>query len=91
MLSFITDSWGKISAIIASIFFIIYTYLVKKNAKLDMQNESLKKEIEDIKYDTDKIITIQKKQVEIASAPMPSRDDLYGKLLDISVRTEAKH
>jgi len=91
MLSLITDSWSKIAAIITSIFLIIYTYLVKKNAKLDMQNDSLKKEIEDIKYDADKIITIQKQQAEIASSPMPSRADLYGKLLDISVRTETKH
>lgn len=91
MLSFIAGSWTRISAIIASVFLIIYTYLVSKNSKLGTQNDSLKKEIEDIKHDTDKIITIQKKQVEIASAPMPSRDDLYGKLLDISVRTEIKH
>lgn len=90
MLSLLTDSWTKICAIIASFFLIIYTYLVNRNAKLGTQNDLLKKEIEDIKYDTDKIITIQNKQVEIASSPMPSRDELYGKLLDISVRKETK-
>jgi hypothetical protein len=91
MLSFITGSWATISTLIAGVFFIIYTYLISRNAKLGTQNDSLKKEIEDIKYDTDKIITIQKKQVEIASAPIPSRDELYNKLLDISVRTKTKH
>lgn len=64
---------------------------MSKNAKLSTRNDSLKKEIEDIKHDADKIITIQKKQVEIANTPMSSRDELYGKLLDISVRTETKH
>lgn len=91
MLSFFMGSWTKICALITSVFFIIYTYLVNKNAKLGTQNDSLKKEIEDIKYDADKIITIQKKQVEIASVSMPARDELYSQLLDISVRTETKH
>jgi len=89
MLSYITASWAAISSTIAGIFFMIYTYLVNKNAKLGAKNDSLTKEVQDIKNETDRIIEVQKKQVEIASSPIPSRDELYNRLRDISTRNEA--
>lgn len=91
MLSFIIGSWSRISAIIASVFFIIYTFLVNRNAKLSSRNDLLETNIEEIKSDTNKIIEIQNKQIEIASVPAPSRDELYSQLLAISVRTQKEH
>lgn len=88
MLSFITGSWATISSTIAGIFFMIYTYLVNKNAKLNAKNDFLTKQMQDIKNETDRIIEVQKKQVEIASSPIPSRDELYNRLRDISARDE---
>lgn len=91
MISLIMGSWARISAIIASVFFIIYTFLVSRNAKLSSRNDLLEKNIEEIKGDADKIIEIQNKQIEIASAPAPSRDELYSKLLAISVGAKKEH
>ena len=90
MLSFITGSWSAICATIASIFFMVYTFIVKKNAVLDTKNESLEKQVQDIKNGTDKIIAIQKKQNEIATSPNPSRDELYDRLRDISNSNHSK-
>lgn len=91
MLSFIMGTWSRVGALITSVFFIIYTFLVNRNAKLRSQNDLLEKNIEEIKIDTDKIIDIQNKQIEIASSPFPSRDALYGKLLAISIGTKKEH
>ena len=90
MLSFITGSWSAICATIASIFFMIYTFIIRKNAVLDTKNESLEKQMQGIKNETNKIIAIQKKQNEVASAPNPSRNELYDRLRDISVRNSSK-
>jgi len=86
LISLFIGSWNKIYALISALGIVIYTYLINRNAKLNVENKVLNKEVEDIKSDTDKIVTIQRKQAEIASNPPSSRDDLYKQLRQIAAR-----
>lgn len=87
LISLFIGSWNKIYTLLVGVGVLVYSYLVNRNAKLNVENKALNKEVEDIKSDTDKIVTIQRKQAEIASAPPSSRDDLYKQLRQIAARS----
>lgn len=82
-------SWSKICGIIITLGIFGYSYLVRRNGALGLQNDILIKEKEDIKGEAEKIVTIQKRQAEIASVPSPSRADLYKQLRILANRNKA--
>lgn len=86
LISLIIGSWDRIYALLSGIGIVVYSFLITRNSKLNAENELLNKEVEDIRSDTDKIVTIQRKQAEIASAPPCSRADLYEQLRQIASR-----
>lgn len=90
MLSFIMGSWSRIYAVVTAFGFLVYSYLIRRNASLKIQNEHLTKEVEGVKDSASKIVKIQQAQNEISSAPTPSRDDLYMQLLTPGTRN-TKH
>lgn len=79
-------SWNKIYSLLAAVCIAVYSYLINRNAKLKYENQSLNKEVEDIGDYATKIVTIQKKQAEIAASPPSSRADLYKQLRQIAAR-----
>jgi hypothetical protein len=88
MISTILGSCSQIYFMIAGVVIGVYSFLINRNAKLKSENEALNDGIEEIKYESEKIITIQKKQVEIVSSPPASRDDIHEQLLDLSRRSK---
>lgn len=86
LISLFIGSWNKIYTLLAGAGLVIYSYLISRNAKLNVENKALNKEVKDIKSDTDKIVTIQRKQAELASTPPSSRIDLYKQLRQIAAR-----
>jgi len=86
LLSLFIGSFNKIYALLGGVGIVMYTYLIKRNAKLNVDNNLLNKEIGNLKDDADKIVTIQRKAAEIASTPPSSRHDLYNQLRQIAAR-----
>ncbi len=86
--SIILGSYKQIYIAVAGVAIAVYSYLINRNAKLRAENNALNQGIEEIKSDAEKIVTIQKKQNEIASRPASSRDDIHGQLLDLSRRSK---
>lgn len=85
--SIILGSYKQIYIAVAGVAFAVYSYLINRNAKLRAENDALGQGIEEIKDEADRIVTIQKKQNEIASRPASSRDDIHQQLLDLSRRS----
>lgn len=88
MLSFITSSWRCMGTLISTIGIFIYSYLIKRNATLDMENKILNDEVKSVKEQAKKVIEIQKKQKEISNDMPVSRNDLYDRLRKLSSRTK---
>jgi len=84
LISLFTGSWNKIYALLVGVGIFVYSYLINRDAKLKINNDLLNKEVEDVKGDADKLITIQRKQAEIAAEPSSSRSDLYSRMRQIS-------
>jgi hypothetical protein len=59
----------------ASVFF--FYSLIKKSSKLEVSNENLKTNLEELNIEAEKIVTIQRKQMDIASQPSISRDNIH--------------
>jgi hypothetical protein len=71
------DSYKKVyGAIIGGAIFCFY-FFIRKNSKLEENNKNLKTNLEELNIESAKIISIQRKQNDIASAPPLSRDDLH--------------
>lgn len=90
LVSLFLGSWNKIYGLVAGIGIVVYSFLINRNAKLKCQNQSLSMDIEEIKSDTDKVITIQHKQAEIAADPVPDRVVLYRRMRKLAQPTNTK-
>lgn len=88
LVSIIFGSYKQIYIAVAGAAIAVYSFLISRNSKLKTENKALNEGIEEIKDEADKIITIQKKQAEIISQPVSSRDDIHKQLLDLSRRSK---
>jgi hypothetical protein len=86
--SIIIGSYRQIYIAIAGLAVGVYSFLINRNAKLKSENKALNEGIEEIKYESERIITIQRKQVEISASPASSSDDIHKQLLDLSRRSK---
>jgi hypothetical protein len=86
--SIILGSYRQIYFVVAGMLIALYSLIIRKNSKLKIENEALNLGIEEIKNESSKIITIQKKQCDIASRPSASRDDIHEQLLVLSRKSK---
>lgn len=86
--SVILGSYRQIYFVVASAAIAMYSFIIRKNSKLKHENEALSEGIKEIKNETSKIIAIQKKQCDIASLPVASRDDIHQQLLVLSRKSK---
>ena len=63
---------------------ILAYFLGRKDAKVKAKTEQLNEQIRSIKDDSKRVVTVQKKQAEIAAQPTPDRDAIHDWLHDIS-------
>ena len=71
------ESYKKVyGAVVAGIIFCFY-FFIKKTTKLEENNKNLKTNLEELNIEAERIVTIQKKQMEIATAPPCSRNELH--------------
>lgn len=84
MISFLMGSMTRIYSVIIGLGLVIYTFMLRKNTKLTVENENLASGLKAFKVDSEKIVIIQKKQAEIASSPRPDRAILYKQLRDLA-------
>ena len=89
-MSLLTGSLGKIYALVAGMAILVYSFLVNRNSKLKCENETLTHNIDDIRNEAEKIVTIQKEQAQIAADPVPDRVELYKRLRKLSERVIPK-
>lgn len=75
---------------VAGMAILVYSFLVNRNSKLKCENETLNRNIDEIRNETAKIVTIQQQQAEIASAPVPDRVELYKRMRKLSERINSK-
>ena len=71
------QSYKRVYGIIFGMAVFCFYYFVNKNSKLKIGNENLKTELEDLNIEAEKIITIQREQMDIATRPALSRDDIH--------------
>ncbi len=90
LLSLLTGSLSRLYALVAGLAILVYSFLVNRNSKLKCANENLTRNIDEIRNETDKIVTIQKQQAEIASDPVPDRVELYKRMRKLSERINSK-
>ena len=69
----------------------VFYNLIRSNAKLKQANDNLESNLKETVTDAKKIITIQKKQNEIAARPADSWDDIERKLHELSQGEPEKH
>lgn len=77
ILSLFTEVFKKVYGIVFGASLLLSYYFVKKNSKLKENNEILTTNLEETNIESEKIITLQSKQIEIASRPPLSRDHIH--------------
>jgi hypothetical protein len=88
ILSIILGSYRSIYFAVAGLVITVYSYIISRNAKLKTENQALNEGIEEIKDESNRIVTIQKKQAEIFASPASNSDDIHERLLDLSRRSK---
>lgn len=73
----IFKSYKKVYLLVTGMIMFFCYYLIGKNSKLEINNENLKTNMEEFNIETEKIIAIQRKQMDIASRASLSRDLIH--------------
>lgn len=76
VINYILKSTKTIFGIIVSAIIFLYYALIKKNAKLEYDNQQKVNDLNEMDIASRKIVTIQSRQTKISAAPGLSRADL---------------
>jgi regulator of replication initiation timing len=83
-LSGLFQSTSSLFSVVTGFLATLLYFFIQKNAKLKADNTQLQETLREVNTQAQKVVTVQKKQAEIAAQPTPDRDAVHDWLHDLS-------